>query len=167
MTKNKKKQPKKNKIEYSNEEIKLGDDVYLSNYDQYGTVIKVGKGGNYTIAIGNIQLQAEKDEIKLIKKVPTKQNNQISSNNIASRSKISLVLDLRGERFLDAKDHLEKYIDDLICAGVKQATIIHGFGTGALREMVQTYIKKCPQIASFRYGGENEGGFGVTVIQLK
>lgn len=159
--------PKKNKIEYSNEEIKLGDDVYLSNYDQYGTVIKVGKGGNYTIAIGNIQLQAEKDEIKLIKKVPTKQNNQISSNNIASRSKISLVLDLRGERFLDAKDHLEKYIDDLICAGVKQATIIHGYGTGALREMVQTYIKKCPQIASFRYGGENEGGFGVTVIQLK
>lgn len=159
--------PKKVKVEYSNEEIKLGDDVYLTNYDQYGTVIKVGKGGNYTIAIGNIQLQAEKDEIKLIKKVPSKPSNYVSSTNITSKAKISLVLDLRGERFLDAKDRLEKYIDDLMCAGVKQATIIHGYGTGALREMVQTYIRKCPHIASFRYGGENEGGFGVTVIQLK
>lgn len=159
--------PKKAKVEYSNEEIKLGDDVYLTNYDQYGTVIKVGKGGNYTIAIGNIQLQAEKEEIKLIKKIQQKPNNHVTSSNITSKAKISLVLDLRGERFLDAKDRLEKYIDDLLCAGVKQATIIHGYGTGALREMVQTYIRKCPHIASFRYGGENEGGFGVTVIQLK
>lgn len=159
--------PKPSKIEYSNEEIKLGDDVYLPSYDQYGTVIKVGKGGDYTIAIGNIQLHAEKSEIKVVKKVQTKPVNHITSSNIASKAKISLVLDLRGERFLDAKDRLEKYVDDLICAGVKQATIIHGYGTGALREMVQTYIRKCPHIASFRYGGESEGGFGVTVIQLK
>ncbi len=159
--------PKKAKVEYSNEEIKLGDDVYLTSYDQYGTIIKVGKSGNYTVAIGNIQLQADKDEIKVVKKIELKPNNHVTTSNITSKAKISLVLDLRGERFLEAKDHLEKYIDDLMCAGVKQATIIHGYGTGALREMVQTYLKKCHNIASFRYGGENEGGFGVTVIQLK
>lgn len=146
---------------------KLGDDVYLENYDQYGTVIKVNKNNLFMVAIGNIQIQVGLDEIKVVKKVPTKKVSSISSNNLASKAKISLVLDLRGERFLDAKDKLEKYVDDLMYAGIKQATIIHGYGTGALREMVQTFVKKNPHIASSRYGGENEGGFGVTIIQLK
>lgn len=157
--------PKK-ESKFSNELPKVGDDVYLSSYDQYGVVTKINKN-SYTIAIGNIQLQVELDEIKVVKKVPTKNITSNVSSSLASKAKISLTLDLRGERFLEAKDKLEKYVDDLMYAGIKQATIIHGYGTGALREMVQTYIKKSPHIASSRYGGENEGGFGVTVIQLK
>ena len=62
---------------------------------------------------------------------------------------------------------LEKYIDDLLMANVKSATIIHGFGTGAIRNLVQDTVKRNSNISSSRYGGEGEGGFGVTVITLK
>ncbi len=161
------KKEKKKKSIITTDIPKLGDDVYLTSFDQYGTIIKVNKNNSFTVAIGNIQLQANIDELNVVKKVPNKQVNNVSSSNLASKAKISLVLDLRGERFLEAKDKLEKYVDDLTYAGIKQATIIHGYGTGALREMVQSFVKKCPQIVGSRYGGETEGGFGVTVITLK
>ena len=58
-------------------------------------------------------------------------------------------------------------IDDLMASGIKQANIIHGYGTGVIRELVQSYLKNNKNISSYRYGGENEGGFGVTVVTLK
>ena len=80
---------------------------------------------------------------------------------------MKMTLDLRGMRYEEAKDALLQYIDDLILTGLKQANIIHGFGTGAIRNLVQDTVKKNPNISSSRYGGEGEGGFGVTVITLK
>ena len=74
---------------------------------------------------------------------------------------------MRGCRYEEAKDLLDEYIDDLICANIKQANIIHGYGTGVIRELVQNFLKRSPHVASYRYGGEGEGGFGVTVITLK
>ena len=62
---------------------------------------------------------------------------------------------------------LEKYLDDLLLANLKSATIIHGFGTGAIRELVQDFCRKNKFIDSYRYGGAGEGGLGVTVITLK
>ena len=55
----------------------------------------------------------------------------------------------------------------LMASGIKQANIIHGYGTGVIRELVQSYLKNNKNISSYRYGGENEGGFGVTVVTLK
>lgn len=158
---------KKEPIKVVNAEIKLGDDVYIPSYDQYGHVIKVMKNNVYQVAIGNIQLKLDKDDIQLVKKAPAYEKSHTIDHTSVSKSNISLVLDLRGERFVDAKDKLDKYIDDLVCVGIKQASIIHGYGTGTIRELVQSYVRKCPHIKSFRYGGENEGGFGVTVIMLK
>jgi DNA mismatch repair protein MutS2 len=78
-----------------------------------------------------------------------------------------MTLDLRGKRYEEAMNLLDKYIDDLLLVGMKQASIIHGFGTGVIRELVQSFVKNNKNILSYRYGGENEGGFGVTVITLK
>lgn len=158
---------KSSKNSYSNEPIILGDDVYIPSYDQYGSVIKIKKDGTIDVAIGNIQINLEQDEVKKIKKQPKPKDNKVISNHTISKANVSLVLDLRGERYVEAQDRLDKYIDDLVLVGIKQATIIHGYGTGAIREMVQSYVKRCPHIVSSRYGGENEGGFGVTVITLK
>ena len=119
------------------------------------------------MAIGNISINLERNEINKVKKEPVRKEGKVMTNHTMSKANISLVLDLRGERYLEAQDKLDKYVDDLVLVGIKQATIIHGYGTGAIREMVQSYVKKSPHIASSRYGGENEGGFGVTVITLK
>lgn len=149
------------------EKIEIGQDVYIKAYDQYGTVQKIFKDGSFEVAIGNMKLTLEKSDIKIVKKVKVEKPKETGVSFSKSKVNVSMTLDLRGKRYEEARDLLDKYIDDLLVVGLKQATIIHGFGTGVIRELVQSYLKKNKYIESFRYGGENEGGFGVTVITLK
>ena len=158
---------KKNNNEYVNKKIAIGDDVFIESYGQYGVVQKVLKDDEFQVSIGNISLNVTEDEIKVVKatSLPKEKSNKVSFEK--SRSKVSMTLDLRGKRYEEARDLLDKYIDDLMVVGLNQASIIHGFGTGVIRELVQNYVKSNRNIASYRYGGENEGGLGVTVITLK
>lgn len=143
----------------------IGDDVYIPSYDQYGQVQKILKDGKFEISIGNMYLKLNRDEFRIVDQ--TKVISPQKGDTIFSKKSVSLTLDLRGKRYEEAKDALDKYIDDLLVSGIKQANIIHGYGTGVIRELVQSYVKMNKNISSYRYGGENEGGFGVTVITLK
>lgn len=158
--------PKKAK-KVINKKISVGDDVYIESYDQYGVVEKVLKDGNYQVSIGNITLKLSKDELQVTKENQITKDNQTKISFEKSRVNVSMTLDLRGKRYEEARELLDKYIDDLMIVGLKQANIIHGFGTGVIRELVQNYLKHNSHVKSFRYGGENEGGFGVTVVTLK
>lgn len=154
-----------------NNEISVGSDVYIKDYDQYGTVNKILKNGDLNISIGNIVANFAPNDVKLVnaKKVQEQRKKLNKNSDYVSYSKpsVKLTLDLRGCRYEEARDLLDKYIDDLVCSSIKQATIIHGYGTGVIRDLVQKYLKTSPHIDSYRYGGEGEGGFGVTVISLK
>ena len=75
-------------------------------------------------------------------------------------------LDLRGQRAEDALDSLERYLDAAYLAGLPFVRIIHGKGTGRLREVVRQALGGHPQVRSFEPGGEKEGGDGVTVAKL-
>ena len=158
-----KKEPENN-VKY---DFKPGDDVYIIDYDQYGVINKQIKKDLFSVSIGNIVANFKQNELKLVK--PKKLSEQEHSKNVSftKKSSVKLTLDLRGCRYEEAKDLLDEYIDDLMCSNIKQANIIHGYGTGVIRELVQSFLKKSPHIASYRYGGEGEGGFGVTVITLK
>lgn len=148
-------------------EASVGDDVYITTYDQYGVIQKQFKDGSFEIAIGNMHLKLKRDQFDVLDKAPIVKRKTGDTHVEKSRASVSLTLDLRGKRYEEAKEALDKYIDDLLLTGLKQANIIHGFGTGVIREMVQSYVKSNPHIGSYRYGGETEGGFGVTVITLK
>ncbi len=159
-------EPKKNNLSIN--DIKVGDRVYLKDYDQYGNITRIRKDKSIDVAIGNISVNVEINEIELSLKAEKQEiNNIIIERSDTGNKRISLSLDLRGIRVNDAKEMLEKYIDDLILSNLKSATIIHGFGTGAIRELVQDYCHKSKYIESYRYGGAGEGGLGVTVITLK
>ena len=156
----------KKKEEINNDVIKVGDDVYIKDYDQYGVVNKIIKNGLFSVSMGNIVANFSKNELKLVN--PNKIAKKDSSTSVNfKKSSVKLTLDLRGCRYEEAKDLLDEYIDDLVCSNIKQANIIHGYGTGVIRELVQSYLKKSPHVQSYRYGGEGEGGFGVTVITMK
>src|SRR5699024_12345921 len=85
---------------------------------------------------------------------------------MSSGATVKPELDLRGERYEDAMARLEKYIDDALLQSYPRVTIIHGKGTGALRKGVEQFIQTHPHIKSHRLGAHNEGGSGVTVIEL-
>jgi DNA mismatch repair protein MutS2 len=76
-------------------------------------------------------------------------------------------LDIRGVRFEEAMIEVEKYLDDILTSTLKQARIIHGFGTHALRQGVQEVLKRQPGVDHFHYGEPAEGGQGVTVVHFK
>ncbi|CDC72141.1 mutS2 protein [Staphylococcus sp. CAG:324] len=150
-----------------NSNLEVGDDVYITSYDQYGTISRILKDNQYEVSIGNMSVKLAKKELTKVKTITNQQPKEINFSFRKSKATISMTLDLRGKRYEDAKEALDKYIDDLVVVGLKQATIIHGYGTGVIRELVQNFLKNNKNIASYRYGGENEGGFGVTVITLK
>lgn len=150
-----------------NSNLEVGDDVYITSYDQYGTISRILKDNQYEVSIGNMSVKLAKKELTKVKTITNHQPKEINFSFRKSKATISMTLDLRGKRYEDAKEALDKYIDDLVVVGLKQATIIHGYGTGVIRELVQNFLKNNKNIASYRYGGENEGGFGVTVITLK
>jgi DNA mismatch repair protein MutS2 len=75
-------------------------------------------------------------------------------------------LDVRGARVDEALEALSRYLDDASLAGLEQVVIIHGLGTGALRDAVRTQAGASPLVKSLRPGERNEGGDGATIIRL-
>src|SRR5699024_12767229 len=94
-----------------------------------------------------------------------KETHQVSRNK-RKRPSIKPELELRGVRYEDAMREIENYLDNAILSGFPQASIIYGKGTGAHRQGATEYLKTHPNVKSYRLGGQNEGGSGVTIVEL-
>ncbi len=144
----------------------VNQSVYVENYNAYGIIIKVNKNNRYNVQIGNATITVEKKFLK-----PTEPKidyiKQSTSRTIELKKNVSSNLDLRGLRYEEAYPKLEKFIDDAIYGGLHQVNIIHGFGTGVIRELVLNFLKNSPDVISYRFGGSGEGGQGATIVTLK
>jgi len=90
----------------------------------------------------------------------------ISSLQLARARTVASSLDLRGARVDEALEALGRYLDDASLAGLEQVLIIHGLGTGALRDAVRAQAARHPLVKSFRAGERGEGGDGATIVRL-
>ena len=151
---------------YTNHEFEANQSVFVENFGAYGIIIKENKNNRFDVQIGNATVTVEKKYLKPTKTEP-KKPLQPKTTTIGVKKNVSSTLDLRGMRYEEAYQKLEKYIDDAIFGSLNIVSIIHGFGTGVIREMVINYLKTSPYVESFRYGGAGEGGQGVTVVTLK
>lgn len=148
--------------------LKVGDFVLVTPYQQEGIITKI-KNKDYYILLGHFELPFKnKDLIKIDKPKKEKTKETKSMVNISGTpTKVaSFELDLRGIRYIDVKDLMDKAIDNAILSNLSSIRVIHGHGTGAVRKAVYEYIKTSPSIKSHRYGGEGEGLNGVTIINL-
>ena len=161
---NKEKNKKEERVIYT--DYKVGDDVYVEKYDQYGYIVKINKNNKYDVSIGNMVITLSNNELD--KRTNDKKDKGYSNVTVVGASRqISLSLDLRGMRYDEAKDAIDKYFDDVLLNNIKQFTIIHGYGTGTMRNLVNDYLKNNKYVDSYRYGVQGEGGLGVTVVNLK
>ncbi len=162
--------------------LKAGDTVQIYDIDKEGTVIKpVDKNGmvlvqsgilKTRVPIGNLRL-IEKEKIKVNGKSVAKSGGGVHTSGV-SRGSRSVggrggfpEVDLRGMNIEEALIEVDRFIDSSVLSGVHQITIIHGKGTGALREAIQSHLKRHPSVRTYRLGVFGEGETGVTIAELK
>lgn len=147
-------------------ELKPNDEVKVISFGQKGTLVEKVSANEWIVQIGILKMKLPETDLQYTK--PEKQKETRTMATLKNRdSHVKLELDLRGERYEDAIVRVEKYIDDALLSNYHQVSIIHGKGTGALRQGVQQYLKKHPRVKSYRFGEAGEGGSGVTVAELK
>lgn len=144
------------------EKIHSGDEVDVLSYGQKGEVLEV-EGEEATVQMGIIKMRVGLDELKKRKK--QKQERAVSRR--VGKSPVKKELDLRGERYEEALQKLDRYLDQVLLSNYNEVEIIHGKGTGALQKGVQQYLKTHSKVKLFRGGMPSEGGFGVTVVEMK
>ena len=160
--------------------LKLGDNVYSHTLGYSGVVSALPDNkGNVEIRAGIMKMKvplsdlshdkdADKREADLWKEPHKKQNRNPGSNLKTNKAThISANLDIRGTLVHEGIEILSKYIDDAYLASLKQVQIVHGKGTGALREAVHDYLRRSGQVDSFRIGKFGEGDHGVTIVELR
>ncbi len=148
------------------EKLNVGDFVYIKSYDRTGQIIGINKK-LYEVQVGQFKMSFNKSDLKLTKP-PVEKKSQYKKPTGSTPAKYAkLELDLRGYRYEEVKDAIDIFIDKAFLSNMSVVYIIHGFGTGAVRNAVQAYLKKSPYVKSYRYGGEGEGLNGVTVVTLK
>lgn len=147
-------------------ELTAGDEVKVLSYGQKGVLLEKVSDTEWVVQIGILKMKLSESDLEYVK--PEKQKQVTASATVKGRdSYVKLELDLRGERYEDAILRAEKYIDDAVLSNYHQVSIIHGKGTGALRQGIQKFLKSHPRVKNFRYGEAGEGGLGVTVVELK
>ena len=160
-------------IEIDWTKVVKGDVVMLKDLHQKVTVVTLpDKNKKLTVDMGSMKMQVKQDELAVLDenyKEPIKTKIPGTSFKSFELKKYSLsqTLDLRGYRVEEALDEVEDYLDKASLANLTPVYIIHGHGTGALKQAVRDFLKTSPYVAKFRVGGESEGGDGVSVVDIK
>ncbi|MCM1263159.1 MAG: endonuclease MutS2 [Butyrivibrio sp.] len=154
-------------------QLSLGDSVKVVSMGLTGTVSSLpDKNGKLFVQCGIIRSQVSLDDLVLLEEKPTisvdKLHRSGSGNIKMSKSySVSTEINLLGKTVDEALSELDKYLDDAYLAHLPSVRIVHGKGTGALRKAVQTYLKRCKYVKSYRLGEYGEGDAGVTIAEFK
>lgn len=150
------------------ENLKAGDSVMIINLNRKGTILEApDKDGNVLIQVGIMKVNMHITQLRLIDEQKELVDNiQITRVSGAKSSNVGLELDIRGCSIEEARERVNKYIDDATIAGLHEVTIIHGKGTGVLRRGVHEILKSNSHVKSFRLGKYGEGETGVTVVSI-
>lgn len=153
--------------------IVVGAKVRITGQEGVGEVISI-KGKKATVAIGQIMTTLAIDRLEAISNSEFKKQTRpttartvvsvdISSRKLAFKDNI----DIRGMRAAEAMEIVQDFIDDAIMVGIGSVSILHGKGTGALKEEVRRYLRYIPQVASATDDHPDRGGAGITVVKFK
>lgn len=150
-------------------DLQIGDTVEIVATNTRGTVIeKPDKEGNLKIQAGILKITVNKSEIQLVenaKPAPAPAKKRAYHPSLGEG--VSPSLDIRGQNGDEAVLEIDRYLDNAYRRHLDTVTIIHGKGTGALRQRVHAHLKNHPQVKSFRLGVFGEGETGVTIVTLK
>lgn len=152
-----------------------GQPVRIRSMDREGVVVGTPDASSVLVQAGRLRLHVPPDDLAPAPPpVPTRTagpGREPPSGGLRGMEALlraaPLQCDLRGMDRLDALAKVDKALDDAVLAGLHEIRLIHGKGTGALREAVSEFLRGHPQVAAFRLGGGGEGGAGATVVEIR
>lgn len=153
--------------------ISVGDTVKIKSSGAKGKVLEI-KGNSVDVALGNLRTTVKLKDLQLTQEASQKTQkfsfNIVSSNNsdiVHERSRnFKQQIDVRGMRADEALQAVSYYIEDAIMLDAGTVRILHGTGTGVLRQVIREYLKTVPQVKSFRDEHVDFGGAGITVVEV-
>lgn len=166
---------------YKPSDFRLGEDVRIVSLNMEGTVSSIPDNkGNLFVQCGIMKMKARIDDIEFIDKpdiiagglsFSTKKNSSkgssSSAKSLSKASTMSMEINLLGKTVDEALAELDKYLDDAYLSHLSTVRVVHGKGTGALRNAVQNYLKKVSYVSSYRLAEYGEGDAGVTIVEFK
>jgi DNA mismatch repair protein MutS2 len=148
-------------------ELAVGDRVWLPEMQLWGTVLSTPNDrGELEIQVGNAKLRLGIEHIERKEVTAAGAATPIQPTLVRPRSIPSLELDLRGRRADEVPPELERYLNDVSLARLPQVRIIHGFGTGVVRQIVRSILSQHPLVKSFHPADAAHGGDGATAVEL-
>jgi len=153
------------------EDLAVGAPVYVRSIKQKGEVVSFDKE-EALVQVGAMKVHLPLQELRLDKKLGKKEAGDIKTQSSGSYSvskdmSVKNSIDLRGLNLDEARPLVDKLLDNALWAGLSRVDIIHGKGTGKLKQGLRSYLKEHPLVTAFRGGSSGEGGEGVTVVELK
>lgn len=148
---------------------KIGDDIIVLNYGQRGTLTNQLKDGRWEAQVGLIKMTLEEKEFDLVQaqQEASVKKKQVNVVKRAVGKGPRARLDLRGKRYEEAMSELDAFIDQALLNNLAQVDIIHGIGTGVIREGVTKYLQRNKHVKTFGYAPQNAGGSGATIVTFK
>jgi DNA mismatch repair protein MutS2 len=145
-------------------EVKVGDTVWIRGLNTTGQVMAL-EGDTAEVQVGSFGVRVQCDELE--RRAPPEASSPESAVvQVGPQPAPSVELDLRGQRVEETLPQVDKYLDDAFLAGMPFVRLVHGKGTGALRQAVREQLRAHPLVKSHRSGERGEGGSGVTVAYL-
>ncbi|MCL6548254.1 MAG: Smr/MutS family protein, partial [Alicyclobacillus sp.] len=148
------------------QQVGVGAVVRVLSLGQKGEVLERTADGELTVGLGALRMKVPLSDVEVLQ--PAASPPQTSGRTVQTAAKdVKMELDVRGETVDDAVARIDKYLDDAVVAGLRRVVVIHGKGTGALRDGIRRHLSKHPQVSAWSPGGAGEGGDGVTVIEIR
>ena len=149
------------------EDIQINQEMYIKSFGQNGIILsRPSKNKEVMVQIGSMKLNVPINQLQKIKE-KTKKSSTISYSSIAKAKNAHTEINIIGFTVEEARQVVEKFLDDSSLANLKTVRIVHGKGTGKLRDGIHQILRKNPHVENFRLGTYGEGEMGVTIVELK
>jgi DNA mismatch repair protein MutS2 len=152
-------------------DVKDGLNVYIASLGSNGYIVgnKINKSNEVQVQVGNMKMNIKLSDLRksLTNSVKVKESGKVTTNKESKAKTVSPEINVIGQNVDEAIYVIDKYLDNCASANISPVRIVHGKGTGKLREGIHSFLKKNPHVKSFRIGTFGEGEMGVTVVEIK
>jgi DNA mismatch repair protein MutS2 len=145
-------------------ELQVGDMVYVKSLDVKGEIVNIQRN-EAQVAVGRLQMRAKLKELEFRER-PSDEDEEVVVK-VPSTPAATLELDMRGLRVEEGLAELDRFLDNAFRGRMPWVRIIHGKGTGKLKDAVRQSLRKNSHITSWEEGKDGEGGAGVTVVKFE